>query len=72
MRNVPNRSQQGCSDFQGVADAFLSQPGLPFADVMPAERIERVFAKHGNSLRGRIYSTATVLWSFLGQVLRDG
>ncbi len=54
-------------------DAFLIRPGLPFASVLSAERIEQVFVKHGALFGTRgIYSTAVMVWSFLGQVLRDG
>ena len=67
---------QVCFDsnsFQRIADAFLAQPSLPFAEVLSAERIARIFAKHGNLFGvGAIYSTAVMVWSFLGQVLRDG
>ena len=53
--------------------AFLSQPGLPFAQVLAAERIERVFARHGNLFgAGAIDSTAVLVWSFLGPVLHGG
>jgi putative transposase len=63
----------GCASFRQVMAAFLSQPGLPFAQVLSAERIERIFAQHGNLFGiSAIYSTALVLWAFLGQVLRDG
>jgi len=59
--------------FQRVADAFLMQPGLPFAAILAAERIERVFAKHDGTFGEHgIYTTATMVWSFLSQVLRDG
>ena len=59
--------------FQRVVAAFLNQPGLPFASVLSAERVARVFAKHQNLFAvGRVYSTVNVLWAFLGQVLRDG
>ena len=59
--------------FQRVVAAFLNQPGLPFASVLSAERVARVFAKHKNLFaRNGVYSTANVLWAFLGQVLRDG
>jgi hypothetical protein len=56
-----------------VAAAFLAGNSLSFARVLSAERVERVFAKH-SGLFGRqgIYSTALMVWSFLGQVLRDG
>ena len=70
---MPNSRPQGSASFCQVADAFLSGEGLPFADVLAAERIERIFAKHGClfGLHG-VYSTAIMVWSFLSQVLRDG
>jgi hypothetical protein len=70
---MPNSGSQGSASFRKVADAFLSGEGLPFADVLSAERIQQVFSKHGCwfGLHG-VYTTALVLWSFLSQVLRDG
>jgi hypothetical protein len=73
MVTIPN-SPHGCpSSFQQVASAFLTQPGLPFANILSADRIQRVFAKHGCQfgLHG-VYTTAVIVWSFLSQVLRDG
>jgi hypothetical protein len=56
-----------------VVAAFLASEALPFAHVLSAERIRRVFVKHGGLFGEHgIYSTARVVWSFLGQVLRDG
>lgn len=72
MRNVPDSSGRRRGGFAQVAEAFLAQPGLPFAHVLSAERIERVFARHSNLFGGSVFSTALVLWSFLGQILRDG
>ena len=73
MAAIPNSAHQGCNGFQKIVDAFLSQPGLPFANVLSAERIERVFVRHGNLFAvTAIYSTAVMVWSFLSQVLRDG
>ncbi len=73
MASLANPSNSGSSGCQRVAAAFLAQPGLPFAGVLSAERIERIFAKHGNLFGcGAIYTTAVMVWSFLGQVLRDG
>lgn len=73
MAGLADSAPSGSSSFQKVVDAFLAQPGLPFANVLTAERIERVFARHGNLFgAGAIYSTAVMVWSFLGQVLRDG
>ena len=70
---MPNSRSQGSASFRKVTDAFLSGEGLPFADVLSAERIARVFDKHGCrfGLHG-VYTTALVVWGFLSQVLRDG
>lgn len=63
----------GRSSFHQVVAGFLLQAGLPFASILSAQRIERIFAKHGNLFgRGAIYSTAVMVWAFLSQVLRDG
>ncbi|QDU94020.1 IS4 family transposase [Lignipirellula cremea] len=71
MSGITIRPAQSTFNFGDCVTAFLTQPGLPFASILAAERIRRVFALHGG-LFGRIYSTAIVLWAFLGQVLRDG
>lgn len=70
---IPNSSHRGSGNFQKVVDAFLARRGLPFAEILSAERIERIFARHG-CLFGRhgVYTTAIMVWSFLSQVLRDG
>jgi hypothetical protein len=69
---IPDSPRCGSGGFRKVVDAFLSSEGLPFADVLSEERIERIFAKHNNWFGGRgIYDTAIMVWSFLGQVLRD-
>ena len=33
--------------FQQIVDGFLLQPGLPFADVLSSEKINRIFRRHG-------------------------
>jgi putative transposase len=73
VSDLPDFRHRGSGDFRRIIDCFLLQPDLPFAGILSAERIERIFKKHG-SLFGvtGIYSTAVVLWSFLSQVLRDG
>lgn len=70
---IPNSPRRDSSSFQTVVDVFLAREGLPFAEILSAERIERIFAKQG-CLFGRhgIYTTAVMVWSFLSQVLRDG
>jgi hypothetical protein len=70
LSDCPSR---GTSGFQNVARAFLSGTDLPFAEVLSADRIERVFRKHRCDFGQRgIYSAAVTLCSFLSQVLRDG
>jgi hypothetical protein len=70
---LSNCSSRGTSSFQKVVRSFLAGTGLPFAEVLSAERIERVFRKHRCDFGQRgIYSAAMMLWSFLSQVLRDG
>lgn len=70
---VPHSPQRDSASFRKVVDAFLSGEGLPFAEILSAERIERIFAKHGCQFgRHGIYTAAIMIWSFLSQVLRDG
>lgn len=71
--SIPNSPSRDSRSFQKIVDAFLGGKGLPFADVLSAERIERVFQKQGClfGLHG-VYSSAIMVWSFLSQVLRDG
>src|SRR5262245_27069908 len=70
---IPDSPRQGSRSFQLVVAAFLSRAGLPFAAVLDAKRIERVFARHGGLFgQNGIYTTAVMVWSFLAQVLRDG
>lgn len=73
MRNVTDSRSGASGEFQGVVAAFLTQPGLPFASVLSAERIKRIFTEHDNLFgMNAVYSTAVMVWSFLSQVLRDG
>lgn len=71
--SIPNSPRRDSSSFQTVVDVFLAREGLPFSEILSAERIERIFAKHGClfGLHG-VYTAAIVVWSFLSQVLRDG
>jgi hypothetical protein len=73
MDRVADIGSAGRTSFQQIADAFLRQPGLPFAELLPADEITRVFAEHDGLFgQGEVYSTDRVLWAFLGQALRDG
>lgn len=70
---IPHSPRRDSRSFRKVVDAFLAGEGLPFAEILSAERIERIFAKH-DCLFGRqgVYTAAITIWSFLSQVLRDG
>lgn len=74
MAYLAESPKRSCRSFQKIADVFLAgSEGLPFSEILSAERIERVFARHDSlfGLHG-VYTTAIMVWSFLGQVLRDG
>jgi putative transposase len=59
--------------FDAVAEPFLQPPGLPFAQVLTAEAIERAFTRNGALFaQDDVFSTQIVLWAFLAQVLRGG
>ncbi len=69
---VSDSDDSGKPGFQKIVDEFLLHPGLPFAEVVTSEKIERIFKKHGRLFgENGIFSTPIVLWAFLGQVLRD-
>ncbi len=70
---VSDSDDSGNGGFQKIVDGFLLQPRLPFAQVLTAEKINRIFRKHGGLFGEHgIYNTAIVLWAFLGQVLCHG
>ena len=72
-QDIQTSAGGGSSSFRKIVVAFLGGGALPFARILSAKRIEQVFAKHGGLFGGcGIYSTAMMVWSFLGQVLRDG
>lgn len=45
-QGIPGSASRGSSSFRKVVAAFLLDGALPFARVLSAERVERVFAKH--------------------------
>lgn len=73
LQDIPASANGGSSSFRKVVAAFLVSGALPFARVLSAERVQRVFVQH-DGLFGQqgVYSTPMMVWSFLGQVLRDG
>ena len=73
MTTVASMPASANAGFHDVTEPFLHQPGLPFADVLPAEAIEQAFAERDNLFAtDAVFSTSIVLWAFLAQVLRDG
>lgn len=59
-RKSDSRSTQA-SGVCRIAAAFLSQSGLPFIELLSAERIERTFATHHNLFGGSVYTTAIMV-----------
>jgi hypothetical protein len=62
--------------FRLILSSFLQHSGLPFADVLPEEAIERAFADAGIASQQEpeqadniLYTSAVTLWAFLSQVL---
>lgn len=58
--------------FQLMRSSFLQRDGLPFADILSEERIERVFKAEGAQFAEAeedIYTPSVTLWAFLSQML---
>jgi hypothetical protein len=49
MDALPRSGNSDSGSLQRIVDAFLSQPELPFANVLSAERIRRIFAATATS-----------------------
>lgn len=73
MATVTARGTSNQNTFHAVAEPFLQSEGLPFAEVLDAQWIQRVFREE-DALFGQddLFSTDVVLWAFLAQTLRDG
>jgi Transposase DDE domain len=48
---------------------LIDSPGLPFADYLPEQQVERAIADCGATFRHRLFSPAITLWTFLSQTL---
>ena len=58
--------------FRLLLTSFLQRPGLPFADVLPEEAIQKVFDDEEASFADdpdAVYTPAVTVWAFLSQVL---
>jgi hypothetical protein len=73
MTTIPTDAADSNHTFSTISEAFLQQPGLPFADVLSPEFIRQAFAEeNGLFAQDKLFSTQIVLWAFLAQTLRDG
>jgi hypothetical protein len=48
---------------------FAQAEGLPFADVLTADRLDRALREEKATWREAVYTPALILWAFLGQVV---
>jgi putative transposase len=58
--------------FEAALAPFVTDEGLPFADVLPAEQVEQACRDEGVSFgtsATSVYTPAITLWTFLSQVL---
>ena len=63
-----------CLHFEHALAPFLTDPGLPFAQVLPAADVERALADEGvtfGATKKSVFTPALTLWAFLSQVLDD-
>lgn len=64
----PTRSRTG-RQIPAIRDRFAQRDGLPFADVLPADRIDRALREEGVSWREVVFTPVLTLWAFLTQVV---
>ena len=62
---IPENADSRSTSFRQISDAILSQDGLPFSEVLTAEKIQNVFGRN-DAIFGMngVYSTVIVLWAF--------
>src|SRR5262245_11007475 len=52
-----------------LGDHLAQAPGLPFADLLPAEQVEQALREEHVSFYNRLFTPLVTLWVFLSQVL---
>jgi hypothetical protein len=65
QRTPTRRSRQ----VRRLRDDLAQAPGLPFADLLPAEQVEQALREEHVSFYNRLFSPLVTLWVFLSQVL---
>jgi hypothetical protein len=53
----------------GLCQEFARAPGLPFADLLPDDRVEQALRDERVSFRRRLFCPLVTVWVFLSQVL---
>jgi hypothetical protein len=53
---------------QHSCEKLAAQPGLPFAEHLPARQIHAAVRQTGTTFRQRVFNPATTLWTFLSQL----
>src|SRR4051812_43317701 len=64
----PTRSRTR-RQIQDLRARFAQRDGLPFADVLPAERVEQAIRDEGAAWREVVFTPVVTLWAFLTQVV---
>ena len=71
--SLEQTSRAASTSFGTVLASFLQHDGLPFANLLSEEHIQRVFDEAGASFAQNqpdaVYTPAVTLWAFLSQIL---
>jgi putative transposase len=63
-----------CLSFEQALASFHNDEGLPFAEVLPTDAVERAFADEEvafGDTEDSVFTPAVVMWAFLSQVLEE-
>ena len=57
------------SQLQSLRRHFLQGAGLPFSEILPAQRVRDALADAAVTFRDRVFTPLVTLWAFLSQVV---
>jgi putative transposase len=66
---------RGSLSFEQAMGPFLTDEGLPFAEVLSAAEVEQAFADEGvtfGATKNSVFTPTLILWAFLSQALSKG
>src|SRR5262249_15380695 len=69
--HTPDTRDPPMTTLEEVRARFARDQGLPFADALTEATILGALDEHGVRHRDRLFSPATTIWGFLGQVLSE-